>query len=162
MDSRHPSKTARRTIAVLATVSLGAGWSASALSATTTDIECSGLAHDLWAVEIPAETFSVSPIDHVSIDSAPASIELLDTSDATSESVAPFLYLTPRVASVLRGIFEATSESSDQEISRDVSWSPLAESDRLSDISELIDDSEQADDEVDLPLFQRQMFRTDI
>lgn len=157
MDSSHPSKKLTRKVALAVTVALCAGWSVSALSATTTDVECDGVDR-LRALEIPAETYSVRPVDHVAVDTVPRSSDAIDTAEATSETAAPFLYLTPRVASVLRDIFDATGEVGDQ----DISSSPVAESDTISDISELIDDVEPAEVEITLPVFQQQMFRIDI
>jgi len=155
MDSSHPSKRFTRKVAV--TVVLCAGWSVSALSATTTDIDCDGVDR-LRALEIPAETYSVRAVDHVAVDTVPSSLDAIDTAEATSETAAPFLYLTPRVASVLRDIFDATGEVDDQEVSS----SPIAESDTTSAISALIDNAEPAEVEITLPVFQQQMFRIDI
>ena len=155
MDSSHPSKRFTRNVAV--TVVLCAGWSVSALSATTTDIDCDGVDR-LRALEIPAETYSVRAVDHAAVDTVPTSLDAIDTAEATSETAAPFLYLTPRVASVLRDIFDATGEVDDQEVSS----SPIAESDTTSGISELIDNAEPAEVEITLPVFQQQMFRIDI
>jgi len=155
MDSSYPSKRFTRKVAV--TVVLCVGWSVSALSATTTDIDCDGVDR-LRALEIPAETYSVRAVDHVAVDTVPSSLDAIDTAEATSETAAPFLYLTPRVASVLRDIFDATGEVDDQEVSS----SPIAESDTTSAISALIDNAEPAEVEITLPVFQQQMFRIDI
>jgi hypothetical protein len=155
MDSSHPSESFTHKVAV--TVVLCTGWSVSALGATTTDIGCDGVDR-LRALEIPAETYSVRAVDHVAVDTVPSSLDAIDTAEATSETAAPFLYLTPRVASVLRDIFDATGEVDDQEVSS----SPIAESDTTSDISELIDNAEPAEVEITLPVFQQQMFRIDI
>jgi len=155
MDSSYPSKRFTRKVAV--TVVLCVGWSVSALSATTTDIDCDGVDR-LRALEIPAETYSVRAVDHVAVDTVPSSLDAIDTAEATSETAAPFLYLTPRVASVLRDIFDATGEVDDQEVSS----SPIAESDTTSDISALMDNAEPAEAEITLPVFQQQMFRIDI
>lgn len=150
-------------VVIAATITLCAGWSSSALSATTTEIECDTL-RDLKSLDIPADELSARSVDHVSIGPDPSGIELLDAQDVPSETVAPFLYLTPRVASLLRDIFDATREIRDQTGIRDFSSSPIAESDRDSDIFELLDEPDQAtvNDEIDLPLFQQRMFRTDI
>jgi len=158
-------KAHSRMFVVAATVALCAGWSTSALSATTTDIDCDTVARDLRSLEIPVEAFSVSNVDHVSIEPNPSDIELLDVQDASSETAAPFLFLTPRVASVLRDVFDVSRDVRDQRTSSETSSSPVAESERIPDISELLDQSDPStvtDDEINLPLFQQRMFRTDI
>jgi hypothetical protein len=142
-------------VAVAAAIALCAGWSSSALSAATAVTGCDAI-DTLRTIELPVQALSVSTVDHVSIEPDPADIELLAVPDSVSETAAPLLFLTPRVASVLRGVFEVSSE---------IQSSPLAESDRIPDISELLDQLDQsavADDDVDLPLFQQRMFRTDI
>jgi len=154
-----------RMSGIAAILALCAGWSVSALSATTTEIERDAIAHDFKSFEMPAATYSVTTIDHVSIEPGPSNLELLDVPAASSEAAAPLLFLTPRVASVLRDIFSVTGETSDQADDSEVSSSPIAESERHPDISELLDQTDQAasaDDEIDLPLFQQRMFRTDI
>jgi hypothetical protein len=152
-------------VAIVATATLCAGWSASALSATTTEIECDSVIRDLKRLEVSVEALSVRRVDHVSIGPDPSGIELLHVQDASSETVAPFLYLTPRVATLLRDIFDATREIRDQDGFREISSSPIAEYDRVSEILEILDDADPAapaNDEIDLPLFQQRMFRTDI
>jgi hypothetical protein len=170
---KHLKRNTHRRIAGLAaTFALCAGWSASALSATTTSIECDDLIRDLRSLEIPTETLSVTTVDHVSIEPISSDIELLDAQSASSETAAPFLFLTPRVASVLRDIFEVPREQlPDQDEASETTSSPFvntletAESNHIPDISELLDQSDPAgttDNEINLPLFQQRMFRTDI
>ena len=162
MNSSHPIKRVTCRVAIVATATLCAGWSASALSATTTEIECDSL-KNLKSLEIPVEALSVRHVDHVSIGPDPSGIELLDAQDASSETAAPFLYLTPRVATLLRDIFDATREIRDQEGIREISSSPIAEFDRVYEILEFLDAADPgaaANGEIDLPLFQQRMFRT--
>lgn len=169
MELKHLKRTAHRRIAGLTAISVFlAGWSATALSATTTSVECDDLIRDLRSLEIPAEALSVTKVDHVSIEPISSDIELLDAQSASSETVAPFLFLTPRVASVLRDIFDISHELWDRDVSSAPSSSPVAEtldSERIPDISELLDQTDPgggADTAIDLPLFQQRMFRTDI
>jgi hypothetical protein len=165
METGNLSKRTTTAISIVGVVALCIGWSASALSATTTEAECDAVTRDLRVLEVPVEAFSVSPVDHVSIETDPSSdLASLNTTDVAAETSAPFLYLTPRVATVLRGIFRATSVNGDANNSSDVASSPVAESDSIPDISELIDESDSAArvEEIDLPLFQQRMFRTDI
>ena len=164
MESGHLSKRTAKAIAMAGIVALSMGWSASALSATTTEVECDAI-RNLRSLEAPVAALSVRPVDHVSIETDPSSdLASLDAADATTETSAPFLYLTPRVATVLRGIFETTGAIRSTDTSSGASSSPIAESDSISDIAELIDESDPAVrvEEINLPLFQQRMFRTDI
>jgi hypothetical protein len=162
---KHLKRTGHRRIAGLAaTLALCTGLSATALGATTTS-ECDDLISNLRGLEAPVEAFSVTTVDHVSIEPIPSDIELLDAQSASSETAAPFLFLTPRVASVLRDIFDVSSAMDDLDASSEASSSPIAETNRIPDISELLDQSDSAgttDNEINLPRFQQRMFRTDI
>jgi len=168
VELKHLKRKGHHRIAGLAaTMALCAAWSAGALGATTTTSECDYLIRDLRGLEIPVEAFSVTTVDHVSIEPIHSDIELLDPQSASSETAAPFLFLTPRVASVLRDIFDV-SKALDERDASETSSSPVAEtveSERIPDISELLDRSEPVgvtNDEIDLPRFQQRMFRTDI
>jgi hypothetical protein len=145
-----------------ATLAMCAGWSASAFAAATTSVECDDMARDLKSLQIPVEALSVATVDHVSIEPISSDIEFLDAESASNETAAPFLFLTPRVASVLRDIFDV---SRDLEATSETPSSPVAESERIPDISELLDQTDPAsaaDGEIILPRFQQRMFRTDI
>lgn len=168
MELKHLKRKGHRKIAGLATiVALCAGWSGSTLAAATAPA-CDDLIRDLRGLEIPLETLSVTAVDHVSIEPIHADIELLDAQSASSETAAPFLFLTPRVASVLRDIFDVSSAPDEQDTGNETPSSPVAEtleSDRIPNISELLDQSDpagSANDEINLPRFQQRMFRTDI
>ena len=126
-----------RFAGLAATLALGAGWSASAFSATTTSVECDDLIRDLRSLEVPAATFSVTPVEHVSIEPIPSDIELLDAQSASSETAAPFLFLTPRVASVLRDIFEVSQELGAKDEVSEPASSPFADSERVPSIKKL-------------------------
>jgi hypothetical protein len=67
----------------------------------------------------------------------------------------------------LRDIFEATRETEvAQTATPEASSSPIAETEELPDISELPDNvspvTTPGDEDIDLPLLQRQMYRIDI
>ena len=169
MGLKHLQRTAYHRIAALtAIMTLCAGWSASALSATTTTVECDNLIRDLRSLESPSEPLSASKVDHVPLEAIAADIELLDAQTAASETAAPFLFLTPRVASVLRDIFDISQEIWDIDKNSKPASSPVAETgdaELIPDISELLDQTDPAgstDNAIDLPLFQQRMFRTDI
>lgn len=169
MELKHLNRKVHRSIAGLAAMTaLCVGWSGSVLSATTTSVECDDLVRDLRSLESPAERLTATKVDHVSIEPIASDIELLDVQSASNETAAPFLFLTPRVASVLRDIFDISQELLDVDASNEPSSSPVAETvdaERIPDISELLDQSDPggaAGSAIDLPLFQQRMFRTDI
>jgi hypothetical protein len=105
-------------------------------------------------------------VDHVAILDIATDIQSLSSADSIgSDAATPFLYLTPRVASVLREIFDSTeNEASNSDEDRVIS-SPIAGTDDVSETVELLEDStitESIDDEFDRLILRRQMFRTDI
>ncbi len=168
MVSSHSSNKARQSsIALALTLALFGGWSSNALSATTCTSDCdalSDLSDNLQSPEVSVEALSVSPLDPTAKEANTAGFDSLEGLSLSGYSAAPFLYLTPRVASVLQEIFDATrDEVSEPELLS----SPFAESDEWVDISKLLEDTSptlgsQTESENALPLLQRQMFRTDI
>jgi hypothetical protein len=93
-------------------------------------------------------------VDHIPTD--PAAI---DEQSAITDSVAPILYLTPRVTNIVDDVFQTASDNFPQETPEQPSSSPLAGSDEKSDPIEALDEESEAGV---LPRFQRQMLRTDI
>ena len=83
----------------------------------------------------------------------------------SGDSATPLLYLTPRVNNALRDIF---ANGPELDIAADQSRfpsSPIAETEDPADMSELTEDALptiEVKEEIDLPLLQRQMYRTDI
>ena len=142
----------------------GLGIASSALGATTRS-DCTGLATATKGKsENPMDVLSVSPVDHVPSETVTGNLERVDSQIADSDNAAPFLYLTPRVASVLRDIFEAARDLTEGTTENPVS-SPVADTDKQRENQELIEEPlplQEADVDVDLPFIQRQMFRTDI
>lgn len=126
-----------------------------AVGATTTKADCGTFSKSVTQRENPVEALSINLVDHARIEKKDAAIDALEASAANSESAAPFLYLTPRVASVLQDIFDAARTDTVELIEQEVISSPVADVDKSVD-------AEAVDGEVDLPLLQRQMFRTDI
>jgi len=165
VPSSHSSNKARQSAIVLAlTLAILGGWSGNALSATTCTSDCDTLTNNLQSPEVPVEALSVSPLDLTAKEVVTSGFDSLEGLALSGESAAPFLYLTPRVASVLQEIFEATRDEVSQP---ELPSSPVAESEEWVDISELLEDTipasrSQTESESALPLLQRQMFRTDI
>lgn len=167
MDSSKPSKqvTVIRPFAVLAALALCTGWSAAALSAANTEADCAGIAGELESLTTPVETRAAIPVDHVTIEPDASQIGATDEPPAVDDTATPYLYLTPRVASVLRDVFAIGRDVAATATDAEAPTSPLAETDKPAAVSEAADDerpSPRADDPAGLPLFQRQMHRIDI
>jgi len=156
-------------------------------AATTTDRDCDRLARGLKSLHTPmpeplTETLTIRHIDHESpslvIDHGKDADELLKTDE---HLVTPFLYLSPRVETVLNDIFdvEQSEAAGDESLGASslhqekatkptvLKTAPVADADKSSTIDNA-DDSGQIipkaapDQAEDLPLFQRRMFRIDI
>ncbi len=169
MDIKHPA--GKITIAgrrlLMAALIAGVGWGASALAATTNKADCDAHVRPADVLESPLAALSIIPVDHVSIEVENSAIDDLETDQPVSDRAAPYLYLTPRVASVLRDIFDFARDDVEleTEAQEDSVSSPLAEAEDEIDTTKFRYEalpSPAADDEHDLPLLQRQMFRTDI
>jgi len=156
VDSRRSTRgfTKAGYATLAATLVLSAGWSTAAQSATSSLLPCAQIARDLTSLEVTVAALSIDLVDHVTteLDSA----NLAKESD-TTDTMAPLLYLTPRVATIMRDIFAPAAKNQLLDRNEDVQASPLA--DRVEEAQ-----SAAADDEIeiDLPRFQRRMYRTDI
>lgn len=165
---KHPPRSlplaARRLLTAIVVAT--AGWGATA-TATTNKTDCDSYTSRAETFESPLAAFSLNAVDHVTIDGETAAIDDLENDQESSERAAPFLYLTPRVASVLRDIFDLASDeqSVESDTQEDAASSPLAEIENQPNSTEFGYEAlpeAAAEDEHDLPLLQRQMFRTDI
>ncbi len=147
----QPKRTIIAGVSVLtATLMLNA----SAHAASTAVYPCDQVGRDLQSLEVPVGELTLDVVDHVPTD--PAAI---DAQSASTDSVAPILYLTPRVTNIVDDVFRAASDKLPQETPEQPSSSPLAGSDEKSDPIEALDEEREAGV---LPRFQRQMLRTDI
>ena len=173
MDSRNPGNRRNKTahFAFLTVMALSACWSANANARTQTDADGDAVARGLQRLEPPLETLIVSTVDHVTVDTRQADLEamsefeLVSVEPTSGDSAAPLLYLTPRVADALRDIFDSGEEVRAADKMIDRSSSPIAETEEPADIAEVADEARPApegEQEIDLPLLQQQMYRTDI
>ena len=164
MEDKNPSREGQltRNVSIVAiTAALALGFSSAAHSRTQNDVDCFTKANE----SLP-ETLTISPIDHMPIPnvttvSAPAAADVAEEEDAS----APLLDLTPRAESTLRDVFEAVDYVEPAEAVSELPLSPIAETEELPDVSELPDNVTPVapiDSDIDLPMLQRQMFRTDI
>jgi hypothetical protein len=153
VDSRNPEKGHDRTgkLAIAAMIAVTACWSASALG--------------LQSLEAPVETLSIERVDHVTIQNESTASDTVDIQTISGDSATPLLYLTPRVSNALRDIFATGPELDIASYRSKFPSSPIAETEDPADMSELTEDSLptiEAEENIDLPLLQRQMYRTDI
>ena len=84
----------------------------------------------------------------------------LDAASADDESIAPHLYLTPRIASILDDVFQEESATSDQ--STDAAMTPIAGSDEASKAPQPDTDDPTVDVQPAIIRLHREMYRTDI
>ena len=147
----QPKRTIIAGVSVFAaTLLLNAG----AYAASTAVYPCDQVGRDLQSLEVPVGELTLDVVDHVPTD--PAAI---DEQSAITDSVAPILYLTPRVTNIVDDVFQTASDKLPQETPKQPSSSPLAGSDEKLDPIEALDEESEAGV---LPRFQRQMLRTDI
>ncbi len=166
--SRNPQQGSSRsgfTASAVALVLL-AGWSTAQGAAGFVD-RCGNGVRDLSSLEVSRDSLAVKQVDHVSSDSDATSLDYLNTrpdDNGISDHKAPILYLTPRVADMLRNVFK-TSAQARAEAARDgIPSSPLADAMKAKDVSV---ENDKAVTEIDakeevLPRFQQQMYRKDI
>lgn len=141
-----------------------AGWSPPATAAAHAAVGCDKTAQDLRSLRVD----DALRIESVDLSDVAGSSE--DTADDLTESVAPLLFLTPRVASILQDVFgdsdAAATDASAVEVEtagptrEDAASSPVvdnAASGRAQPAA-----SPMYENAAILPRFQRQMYRTDI
>lgn len=168
MESNHTAegiRTSRGGIRrlVVAGVVLGCSWTAAAFGASTLGVDCDQDGNEFLSRNIPAEKISVSVVDLTADESVVGIERSLDEVGGSDESIAPLLYLAPRVASILEDVFDEDSANTDPTATtRSSSVSPLADS-----ADELIaPQSTEADSAIHAlsPILriQREMYRTDI
>ena len=168
MDSQNPTKGQKRNgaaAAIAATALLTTFCSATAFATTLTDR--GGPARELESPDPPAVTLRASTVDHVAIRSDASTLESGELEAKSDDTAAtPLLRLAPRVSSALRDVFDERLPAAVEESLADVPASPLAESEDIKDVAEPAPDNaapaSQPDNEIDLPLLQRRMYRTDI
>lgn len=169
MKKTHPLKqspAAGQVASAAALILLGC--SSASFAATINRADCAAFSR---ATDSPANhphfgASKLPPIDHVALQDSATDIESLHSADSIGNDAAtPFLYLTPRVASALREIFDSTENETTKSNQDRVISSPVASTEDAAESIELLEDAtitESIDDEFDRVIIQRQMFRTDI
>ncbi len=172
MEPRHRneygSSYGRSAIAVA--LLLGSAWSTPLLAAANAALDCDKLARGLRNLDTPVEVLAVTNVDHGTVDqtaskSAPAESAASELQVNTDDAATPFLYLSPRVASLSRNVFEAGRYSlAPNQTQSSLPSSPVADSESAPAGAEELDDASPlaTEEKFSLPLFQREMYRTDI
>ena len=167
MDSSRPAARAiaNKRLAIVTIAVLGACWSAQSIARTPTDLDCGHI--DRNNLDSPFSALRAEPVDHVPIATEPPGSEALDLDSETADAATPLLDLTPNVAKSYSEIFDdmASPTETDNAVTLPTAASPIAEADDDADKVDGQPDSAltyPVDDDIDLPLLQRRMFRTDI
>jgi len=135
---------------------LGCGWSVTAVGATSLVSDCQDFSDSLQQADPPATELSISLVDLPDRDDKLGLDKSLNAVGAASDTTAPFLYLTSRVTTILRDVFD------DEATRADISTRPVAEMDTEHRSLLTLEASELSDPADTKPSFQRQMYRTDI
>ena len=146
---------------VVLTLLLIGTWSPQAFSASWSKSDCKESAEEIQP-EMTLDDLTLDPVDHSAIESASTEIDEGAVADATNEQITPFLYLAPRVASVIKDVFGDHRDHAEPE---DGHSSPLAESENGAPYPRPVDsDLPETGElgETSVPLLQRQMYRIDI
>lgn len=159
MDSEFPPKDFGKTAgaATKATLILLVTWCGAAQGATESVVRCDKQVRDLTSLKVSSEALSVSRVDHTNAAE-------LESQSETTEANAPFLYLAPRVAGLLRDVFQMSEEDASSDMADEAPSSPVADSVDSSTQNTQGDGIEPAirsNDEI-LPRYQLQMYRKDI
>lgn len=139
-----------RNLAALAFL-LGCTISAGAMAASSLQPDSADLQDLLSAPS--SGTLSVNVVD---LSSGDAEVEL--ERDSPDETLAPLLYLAPRVASILEDVFDAEQVVADD--IQETTVAPMAESTEDTSLAPEADDTLEV--QPALMRIQRQMYRTDI
>ena len=164
METSRPPGGYVKARVTAALIAAGSIWSAAALAAAGVTDNCDRLPRNhITSLDVQIEALAVGPVEHVGLEPVAPDIDSLAVLDAveeeilSNENVRPFLFLAPRVATVLREIFSAVEDDRDQ-APRPGPSSPIAETDDFLDsmtpAPQLMPDFSVGDEE--LPQFQRQ------
>ena len=173
LPSQNIGATVSSAVGFAASVVLGCGWSIAASAATNLVVNCQEFGDSLQSLDAPASELSISLVDLPDNDADLGLAEPLDTAGANSDSTVPYLYLTPRVAAMLREVFDDDARNDDatlwQELAQEngggkqgIPVPPVAEGNSDRSTLPTLDETDLSDPSEAMPRFQRQMYRTDI
>ena len=148
---------------------LAAAWSPPGLAAAHAAVGCDRSAQALKSLAVDSLRIEVVDLSDALSNALSDVSGSPESSDNLTESVAPLLFLTPRVASILEDVF------GDSDGARQVAKPPVkADPEPRKPASSPVVDNASAEDRTEpaaspmyehaasLPRFQRQMYRTDI
>jgi len=159
ISSLRNAPRARRTAGITSAVLLCAV-SAGAFGATNSLVDCQEFSHDTQGLPTADTQFTISLVDLPGKENELGLAEPIDTVDASAESTAPFLYLTPRVAAMLREVFEEDAINNDS--SRKPSLPPVAKGNSDESALQNLGESDLIDADDARLRFRYRMYRTDI
>ena len=149
---------------------LTAVWSVSALAASGPSCDNSG--HRLQTLNVSVEALAADTVDHIGTTVEPATAP--KPADKVNLAIAPLLYLTPHIATILNSVFDstdvapgqqqATPEATMPEASRPAAANsaPQATAADVEDDKAPVNGANSAFRNDDIARFQRQMYRKDI
>ncbi len=161
--------TGIRRLAVAAAL-LACTWTATAFGASSLHTDCDHrAAKDFLSPSAPKDELSVSVVDLTDDDSAIGLERSIDEGADAEGSIAPLLYLAPRVESILDDVFHEGSDKTDSAAAaQKTSLAPMAD---MGDIGDNVDEptvpqSPEVENALEvqpaLMRIQREMYRTDI
>lgn len=152
----------RYTISGLPVLAVSLLVCSASFAASPSIVPCDQDSRDLKSLEVPASALTVGNVDHAPVDPTEANPDAIDEQESVTDSVAPILYLTPRVTNIVRDVFGTTGEELPQESPLQPSTStvaPVADADQKTENTETVDVESETSD---LSRFQQQMYRKDI
>ena len=136
--------------------------STASFAASPSIVPCDQVSRDLKSLEVPAAALIVDRVDHAPADPIAANPDAIDEQTSITDSVAPILYLTPRVTSIVRDVFGTKSEELPEETALQPSTSPVSPVADADQKTESVESADLENNSNDLPRFQQQMYRKDI
>ena len=159
-------RTGIRRLAVAAAL-LACTWTATAFGASSLHTDCDHrAAKDFLSPSAANDELSVSVVDLTDDDSDIGLERSIDQAANAEESIAPLLYLAPRVESILDDVFHEGSDKTDNAASaQKTSLAPMADTGDKVDES-AVPQSPDVENALEvqpaLMRIQREMYRTDI
>lgn len=173
LPSQNIGAMASSTVGLAAIALLGCGWSVAAAGATNLIVNCQNFADTLQSLDAPASELSISLVDLPNSHADLGLAEPLDAAAAVANATVPYLYLTSRVAAMMREVFDDDVRDShathwqkiEQEIGagkQAIPAPPIVEGNTDRSSLPTLEETALSAPSDTIPRFQRQMYRTDI
>lgn len=142
---------------------LACSWGATAFGASSLNIDCDRSANGYLSRSAASDELSVSMVDLTADDSTVGLERSIDDAVDADESIAPLLYLAPRVASILDDVFdEDKSAAGPIPATQKPSVAPMADSADEPAVKQHDVENSLIEVHPALMRIQREMYRTDI